>query len=171
MRFDTKKKIVSDTAYIHPADGHDVVRILEWLADEREKTGEGFYVNGGIIAGAARHIFEEPELFVLIDTAVPEKRWFDLRANTGEDAGEIVGFIVLPADIVCVHPDHRGRLNGRKGKGYGTYLGKFMIDRAKAAGLKELEVECAPIESREFWPRLGFQPIEGSWSRMRLDLT
>ena len=117
---------------VSPAIQNDLVCILAWLEREYdEDDGDGFWCNRDVI----RDAFDEAgNLWVI-------------RRD-----GEAVAFQVgeYAASIISVRKDHRR-------SGLATSFVKASIERAKAADVNMLSVQCAPEASFAFWKRMGFE--------------
>lgn len=151
-----------DELTVREADDYDLLRLLEWLSDERRSTGEGFYCNAGVIIRAWR----ENELYALIQKFQP-RRWHHFRVfeglPTNESECEVVGFAVVgnkAIDIIEIHPAYRW-------KGYATVL----LDQLDELGFHPgPEIEAVP-GSVGFWERRGYQRVDAGSSgnvQMRL---
>jgi GNAT superfamily N-acetyltransferase len=115
---------------IRNATKKDLAAVEKWLRAEHEKTGEGFFCNWSVIAGA----FKRKDLFVL--------------AADGDIAGFVVDAVKGP-DIVEVCPEKRGM-------GYGRRLAEWAITSAVDRGNSVIEGKCAPESSAPFWEKMGF---------------
>ena len=115
---------------VEPATEKDLQAILEWLRQEFEDDGEGFWTNRRIICRSLEH----GELWVI------------------REDGEPVAFQVgdYAADIVSVRKDRR-RL------GFGKTLFEASLQRAIRDNVNVLSGECSPPSSLPFWQEMGFE--------------
>lgn len=107
--------------------------VIRWLKEEHVNhlCGEGgFYCNRNIIRDAVKG----SEMKVL---------------KLGR---KIIGFAVFSRrgiDIFEIRPEYRGQ-------GHGRCFAEHLVMELFSGGSEELEVQCAPRESRHFWGKLGF---------------
>lgn len=108
-------------------------KLQNWLKEEYEKEGEGFYSNWNIISKS----YNKKRLFL------------------GELNEQIIGFVVfsdsethISLDILNIKKEYQG-----KGCGKSFYNQvESMFSRTKLA----IEGFCSPAESEEFWKKMGF---------------
>jgi GNAT superfamily N-acetyltransferase len=115
--------------------------VLKWLKRSYDKTDSGFWGNRRLI----HQWFKEGEMYVCVD------------------GGKVVGFLAGE----CNHNSILEIRPSKRKQGYGTILARDWIERAKAAGVCVLHVECSPPTSIPFWEKLGFRrSADGSvcWS-------
>ena len=115
------------------ATRQDLECVLGWLEREYREDGSGFWCNRGIIESAQK---ETRELWVI--------------RRDGEAVAFQVGEFV--PSIVSVRKEFRGRR-------FGTALFEASLERATAANLDAMEIECSPATSIGFWRRLSFREI------------
>ena len=122
---------------IAPSSDKHLESILDWLREERSKTGEGFYCNKSIIISSHHN----GEVHVALENEF------------------VVGFVGdhlysyskgSSIDILEVHPKHRNRNIGKT-------LALGTISRLFELGAELVSVECAPRSSEGFWRKLGFK--------------
>ena len=124
--------------------------VIRWLKRELSEDG-GFYHNRSIIRQAVRNN--------------------EMRCLSFGRA--ILAFVVFTRglnrsaiDILEVRPKYRGR-------GFGRTLATHTIESLIAGGADEIQVECMPRESEQFWRKLGFvdhdEPFS-SWGNQKLIL-
>jgi GNAT superfamily N-acetyltransferase len=121
----------STSTEVSEATHEDLVSILAWLKHEYDENGgSGFWCNCEVI----RNAFDTPETLWVI------------RRN-----GEAIAFQVgeYAAEILSVRKDHRNC-------GLATSLLDASIERAKAADVNALSVQCASETALGFWKRMGF---------------
>ena len=114
------------------ATAEDLNYILAWLKREYDEDGgSGFWCNRSVISDAL---------------GKPGNLWA-IRRN-----GEAVAFQVgkYDADILSVRKEHQKC-------GLATSLLEASIERAEAANVNVLSVQCAPETSLGFWKRMGFE--------------
>jgi GNAT superfamily N-acetyltransferase len=120
------------SAEVVGATREDLICILAWLKREYDEDGgSGFWCNRGVISDAL---------------GKPGNLWV-IRQN-----GEAVAFQVgeYAADILSVRKEHQKC-------GLATSLLEASIERAEAANVNVLSVQCAPETSLGFWKRMGFE--------------
>lgn len=111
--------------------------ITEWLREERQTCGEGFYCNITVIS----------------------KGFHDKKAYCITWRNKAIGFLIYSAsgkkgriEIAEVHPAFRGR-------GVGRSLIEGALTALAARGVLVLDLECQPVESERFWRLMGFSAM------------
>jgi predicted GNAT family acetyltransferase len=118
---------------INPTEKH-LDEIKNWLKDELDKTGEGFYVH-----------------WEMITKAFTEKR---LIVATKKDSS--IGFVVYRIyDLTCVIDIVEIKPTERK-KGIGKKMIKETLKFLKTKGFSAVELYCSPESSEAFWKKIGF---------------
>lgn len=130
--------------------GQYLSEIMDWLKDEYDSQGEGFYCNKDIIIDA----YYNNELIGLMNNnecigiAVWRKKDID----------------VVEIDIFVINPAFR--LSQHK---IGSYFFKNVVREFQRLGYKIIELICAPIESKFFWIKQGFIKVPDNTSMSRTD--
>ena len=113
----------------------ELQEVENWLKQEYEDTGEGFYCNWSII----KESLAQKELITI-----------SLDKHT-------VGFLVLGCrelratiDILEIRTDHRN-------KGLGKELVDAVFEHLRADNIYAVDVQCSPSSSEPFWRKLGFR--------------
>lgn len=108
--------------------------IRNWLKEEYDACGEGFYCNRNII----------------------EKAFYDNELISFELDGEIIGFAVctqhgmsIDIDIIEIHPEYRK-------KGFGKIFFHKLESVFREKGNIAIILFCEPRESKYFWRKMGF---------------
>jgi GNAT superfamily N-acetyltransferase len=115
---------------IRKSTAADHATIVQWLREENENDGTGFYCNVDVIDRA----HSAGNMMVLIEDKVPVA--FLANGLTRD------GLLEVRAD--------------RRRRGYGRDLAEMALQQAIADDVCVLEIQCAPATSIPFWERLGF---------------
>lgn len=114
-------------------NNEDIKEILDWLKVEKEREGEGFYNNKGIIEDA----FSKGNAIVLKieDKNIGLTIWSrdDVHANI---------------DIFVIKPSYRS-------KGYGEFFYKAVTNYFLESDLFAVKLFCSPTSSEKFWSKMG----------------
>ena len=108
--------------------------IEEWLKEEDEENGEGFYCNWSIISKA----FSNNGLII-----------FKLDNQS-------VGFCVFSDREIYVEIDIFEIRIDQRGKGIGGIVFSKLENQFKKKGFKVAKLSCSPIGSESFWRKVGF---------------
>lgn len=115
----------------------DFKAIADWLRDEdRQGIPGSFYCNLEIIESSHR----DGKLLVYVDV------------TTGLPVAFQLGGLIYPGILEVKH-DMRGR-------GIGTKLVEYCIERARARNECILKIECTPSTSIPFWNKMGFKLLD-----------
>lgn len=133
----------------NPTKAH-LARIKEWLKEEGESTGEGFFCNWGVI----QRCFDDQRLIIGLYQNIP------IGFVTHNQIGSTLVF-----DIMEIKPTHRN-------KGLGKQLFLESIKYFKEKGVSKIEVDSINEGSARFCRKLGFtvdnDPIERSSNNLKL---
>lgn len=122
---------------VAPSTDEAFRQIMNWLLEEYEQSGEGFYCNRRILERC--HTDGDLTVAMLGRAAVGF-----LAARRSEPWDEM--------HIMSVKPNLRRR------HCIGTALTQEYLDTARANDSIGILIECQPIESATFWSRFGFRP-------------
>ncbi|WP_017257824.1 GNAT family N-acetyltransferase [Pedobacter arcticus] len=109
--------------------------IEDWLIEERDKTGEGFYCNWNVIKSS----YNKNELVIITykNKTIGFITWSLLTDKTAR------------IEIAEVKPTYRK-------KGFGKNLLTALLKFLKSKGINVVELRCSPKTSEPIWKSLGF---------------
>lgn len=112
----------------------DIKEILNWLKDDINNNGEGFYNNKNIIEES----FERGNSITF--------------KNRNENIGLVTwnedDRMLINIDIFVIHPSYRGL-------GYGTFYYNTISEFFRREGFKAVKLFCYPHISESFWKKMG----------------
>lgn len=114
--------------------------IKAWLIDEYKLYSTGFYVN-----------------WSSIESSHQSKKIAYLKLKN-----EIIGFITWLDFNLEIHINIIEIKIGYRLNGYGKIFINEMLEFFKLKGFYSVSLQCAPIESKKFWLKLGFLSFEKS---------
>lgn len=109
--------------------------IKNWLSEEYDLHGEGFFVNWNVIEG----YFQRNQLIVITEN----------QKSIGFTTWDFSLNILVNISIAAIHPDYRL-------KGAGKYLMRSSFEIFASEGGAIVELFCSPSSSQHFWRKLGF---------------
>lgn len=115
-------------------DEQDLMDVFDWLKDDINIRGEGFYNNKDIIVDS----FEK-------GTLITFKKG---NENIGLVTWSETDIILIDIDIFVIHPSYRGL-------GYGTIYYNAISDFFRNKGFKVVKLFCYPYISEGFWKKMG----------------
>lgn len=116
----------------------DLNEIKNWLKEEYELNGEGFYCNWNIISNAQKT--GTLIVFKIDNCCAGFVEW-----------GKTYEFII-DINIFVIHPDYRG-------KGFGRIFYNLVRDHFKNDSTKVFKLFCEPTSSEEFWKKMNFYKL------------
>lgn len=115
-------------------DKRDINEILNWLKNDINNNGEGFYCNKDIIEKS----FERGNLITFKNG----------NENIGLVTWNEVDRMLINIDIFVIHPSYRGL-------GFGTFYYNAISDFFRSIGFKIVRLFCRPYTSESFWKKIG----------------
>ncbi len=115
-------------------DKQDIKEILNWLKDDINNKGEGFYNNKDIIEESLKR-----------GNSITFKNG---NENIGLVTWNEVEGMLINIDIFVIHPSYRGL-------GYGAFYYNAISDFFRDKGFKAVKLFCYPHTSETFWKKMG----------------
>lgn len=132
---DCKPPLIMNYAISFTPTTSHLQQIEKWLIDEKNNSGEGFYVNWSIINA----FFNRKELAVL--TVDNDAVGFCCWRTTSDFSGQF--------NILEIHPTYRGK---GLGAWFNSELEKFFVSN----NILVVDVQCVPETSEAFWRKMNF---------------
>lgn len=117
---------------------NDLYEIIDWLKDEYELNGEGFYCNRKIISSAQKT--GTLIVFKIDNRSVGFVVWSEINE------------FVIDIDIFVIHPDYRD-------KGLGKVFYNYVREHFKNDLYKVFKLFCEPARSEGFWKKMDFYKL------------
>lgn len=116
----------------------DLNEIMDWLREEYEINGEGFYCNRNIISSAQKT--GTLIAFKIDNRCVGFVVWSELKK------------FVISIDIFVIHPNYRD-------KGLGKIFYNYVHEHFRNDSYKVFKLFCEPSSSEGFWEKMNFYKL------------